>query len=248
MSTTQWSAARMMPVTEDRDHIQGPADVPPVTSLQVRRLRVSVLRCCLSDREGGSGPARRAASVRLSQLPDHDLAPARLNQLRRPREAAAAQGSFWQMHDVLYENQKRLRDEDLRTTPQQVGLDLDGVGPRTGVSTSTPPVSREDFMSGVRSGVNGTPTFYVNGARYDDSYDLDTLLGTLEEVLRSRRLDPRASTRAPRGPEARPENGYSRALADVAQLVEHFTRNEGVPGSNPGVGFSLLMRDRRPHR
>ena len=35
-------------------------------------------------------------------------------------------------------------------------------------------------MSGVRSGVNGTPTFYVDGARYDDSYDLDTLLGTLE--------------------------------------------------------------------
>ena len=35
-------------------------------------------------------------------------------------------------------------------------------------------------MSGVRSGVNGTPTFYINGARYDDSYDLDTLLGALE--------------------------------------------------------------------
>jgi predicted DsbA family dithiol-disulfide isomerase len=41
---------------------------------------------------------------------------------------------------------------------------------------------REDFMSGVRSGVNGTPTFFVNGARHDDSYDVDTLLAALEEA------------------------------------------------------------------
>jgi len=46
---------------------------------------------------------------------------------------------------------------------------------------------REDFMSGVRSGVNGTPTFYVNGTRHDDSYDLDTLLGALEETADARR-------------------------------------------------------------
>ena len=41
-------------------------------------------------------------------------------------------------------------------------------------------------MSGVRSGVNGTPTFYVNGARHDDSYDPDTLLATLERAASAR--------------------------------------------------------------
>jgi protein-disulfide isomerase len=41
---------------------------------------------------------------------------------------------------------------------------------------------REDFMSGVRSGVNGTPTFYIDGVRHDDSYDVDTLLAALERA------------------------------------------------------------------
>jgi protein-disulfide isomerase len=41
----------------------------------------------------------------------------------------------------------------------------------------------EDFMSSVRSGVNGTPTFYIDGVRYDDSYDLDTLLSALEQAV-----------------------------------------------------------------
>ena len=48
----------------------------------------------------------------------------------------------------------------------------------------------EDFMSGVRSGVNGTPTFFINGARHDDSYELDTLLAALERAAPER--DPQA--------------------------------------------------------
>ena len=43
---------------------------------------------------------------------------------------------------------------------------------------------REDFLSGVRSGVNGTPTFYINGTRYNDSWDLETLLGTLRSTIK----------------------------------------------------------------
>ena len=53
---------------------------------------------------------------------------------------------------------------------------------RSWPSTSTPTRVREDFMSGVRSGVNGTPTFYINGVRHDDSYDVDTLLGALQRA------------------------------------------------------------------
>jgi protein-disulfide isomerase len=45
----------------------------------------------------------------------------------------------------------------------------------------------DDFMSGVRSGVNGTPTFYINGARHDDSYEIETLLAALERAAASER-------------------------------------------------------------
>ena len=64
-------------------------------------------------------------------------------------------------------------------TREQLGLDLDVFDRELAEHVHAARV-QEDFMSGVRSGVNGTPTFYVNGARHDDSYDLDTLLGALE--------------------------------------------------------------------
>src|SRR5207245_5238263 len=92
---------------------------------------------------------------------------------------AAAQGRFWQMHDLLYENQRRLRDKDLRAYAEQLGLDVELFDKELAEHVHTERV-QEDFMSGVRSGVNGTPTFYINGTRHDDSYDLDTLLGALE--------------------------------------------------------------------
>src|SRR5204863_840476 len=96
-------------------------------------------------------------------------------------EAAAAQGRFWEMHDLLYENQKRLRDEDLRAYAEKLELDVD-LFDRELVEHVHAARVHEDFMSGVRSGVNGTPTFYIDGVRYDDSYDLETLLAALERV------------------------------------------------------------------
>src|SRR5438128_10485237 len=88
------------------------------------------------------------------------------------------------MHDLLYENQKRLRDEDLRGYAEKLELDLDSFD-RELVEHVHAARVREDFMSGVRSGVNGTPTFYIDGVRYDDSYDLETLLASLVRVTAS---------------------------------------------------------------
>jgi protein-disulfide isomerase len=96
-------------------------------------------------------------------------------------EAADAQGKFWGMHDTLYENQRRLRDEDLRAYATQLELDLDRFDKELAEHVHAARI-HEDFMSGVRSGVNGTPTFYVNGVRHDDSYDADTLLEALERA------------------------------------------------------------------
>jgi protein-disulfide isomerase len=102
-------------------------------------------------------------------------------QAAETAESAAAQGQFWQMHDLLYENQKRLRDPDLRGYAETLGLDVERFDKDLAEHVHAVRV-REDFMSGVRSGVNGTPTFYINGARHDDSYDLATMLAALERA------------------------------------------------------------------
>ena len=102
-------------------------------------------------------------------------------QAAEAAEAAAAQGRFWEMHDLLYENQQRLRDEDLRGYAEQLGLDVERFDKELTEHVHAARV-HEDFMSGVRSGVNGTPTFYINGVRHDDSYEPETLLAALERA------------------------------------------------------------------
>ena len=166
-----------MPVTEDRDHIQGPADAP-VTLLEYGDYECPYCGAAypiVKEVQARIGERLRFVFRNFPITTSHPHA----KRAAEAAEAAAAQGSFWRMHDVLYENQKRLSDEDLRTYAQQVGLDLDVFDRELAEHVHAARV-QEDFMSGVRSGVNGTPTFYVNGARYDDSYDLDTLLGALE--------------------------------------------------------------------
>ena len=177
MSTNQWSTVLTMPVTEDRDHIQGPADAP-VTLLEYGDYECPYCGAAypiVKEVQARIGERLRFVFRNFPITTSHPHA----ERAAEAAEAAAAQGSFWRMHDVLYENQKRLGDEDLRTYAQQVGLDLDVFDRELAEHVHAARV-QEDFMSGVRSGVNGTPTFYVNGARYDDSYDLDTLLGALE--------------------------------------------------------------------
>jgi formate-nitrite transporter family protein len=93
--------------------------------------------------------------------------------------AAAAQGKFWEMHDALFENQEALEDADLIRYAQALGLDAERVE-RELVSGAHEERVREQFRSGVRSGVNGTPTFFINGIRYDGPWDPDTLLEALE--------------------------------------------------------------------
>ncbi len=81
-------------------------------------------------------------------------------------EAAALQDKFWQMHDILYERQRALRPTDLQRYATEVGLDFDAI--EQAYTRGEPQKAvREDFDSGVRSGVSGTPTFFVNGQRLE---------------------------------------------------------------------------------
>ncbi len=96
-------------------------------------------------------------------------------------EAAAAQGKFWEMHDYLFEHQRALDDRHLVEAAAQLRLDVARFQEELEAHTHAAR-AREDFLSGVRSDVNGTPTFFINGVRHDDSYELETLLAALRST------------------------------------------------------------------
>ncbi|WP_343523647.1 thioredoxin domain-containing protein [Pedobacter sp.] len=81
-------------------------------------------------------------------------------------EAAALQGKFWEMHDALYENQYRLNAELFDELAETIGLDLEQFQ-KDSASEAIKTRIEDHFDSGIRSGVNGTPSFYVNGTKFD---------------------------------------------------------------------------------
>jgi protein-disulfide isomerase len=99
-------------------------------------------------------------------------------------EAAAGQEKFWEMHDSLFEHQQALDDAHLVHYAVALQLDKDRFVREMTAHVYANRV-REDFLSGVRSGVNGTPTFFINGVRHDDSYELETLLAAIEAAMPS---------------------------------------------------------------
>ena len=89
-------------------------------------------------------------------------------------EAAAAQGAFWEMHDLLLEHQGELRPGDLTGYAKRLGLDIerftDDLNKHSGAARIAEDVDTADL-----SGVSGTPTFFVNGRRHAGAYDIETL-------------------------------------------------------------------------
>ena len=178
MSTTEWEAVLTVPVTEDRDHMRGPADAA------VTLVEYGDYECPYC---GAAYPIVKEVQARMGErlrfvfrnFPIPTSHP-HAEQAAEAAEAAANQGRFWEMHDLLYENQQRLRDQDLAYA-ETLGLAVERFDKELAEHIHAARV-QEDFMSGVRSGMNGTPTFYINGARHDASYELDTLLAALERA------------------------------------------------------------------
>lgn len=98
-------------------------------------------------------------------------------------EAAGAQGKFWPMHNLLFENQEALEYEDLIRYADSLGLDVQRFEADLTMHTHLDKVKR-DFQSGVRSGVNGTPTFYIDGVRFDGNWAPDMLIAALRNAIR----------------------------------------------------------------
>jgi protein-disulfide isomerase len=97
-------------------------------------------------------------------------------------EAAGRQGRFWEMHDMLFTHQRQLNPGDLVSYAAALRLDLAEFARDVNTHAFAPRV-REDFLSGIRSGVNGTPTFFVNGVRHNGGWDLESLLEAVQAAV-----------------------------------------------------------------
>jgi protein-disulfide isomerase len=88
---------------------------------------------------------------------------------------------FWEMHDRIYENQENLNLPFLLELGGSLGLPVDKLNDAI-VNKKYEAKIQNDFMGGVRSGVNGTPTFYINDIRYSGAFDLESLVGAIESL------------------------------------------------------------------
>jgi protein-disulfide isomerase len=173
--------ATLKPPVSDLDHCQGDA-AAPITLVEYGdyecphcgRAYPIVKRV---QRELGTTVRFVFRNFPLAEMHPRATAAARM------AEAAAQQGQFWPMHDLLYEHQDRLDELDLIAYAKRLRLglgelqkSLDGADVRDRVQA--------DFASGVRSGVNGTPTFFVNGERFDGDWsDAHTFARALRDFV-----------------------------------------------------------------
>ena len=173
-----------VPVSEDRDHIRGPR-IAPVTLLEYGDYECQYCGQAyyvLKELEQRAGNLMKFVFRNFPLTTVHPHA----ERAAEAAEAAGAQGKFWEMHDLLYENQQALEDEDLMKYAAWADLDINRFvrDMREGRYLNR---IREDFLSGTRSGVNGTPTFFINGFRHDGSWDLVSLMTAIEGAAGGRR-------------------------------------------------------------
>ncbi|HMJ58357.1 MAG TPA: thioredoxin domain-containing protein [Gemmatimonadales bacterium] len=168
--------ARLTPPVTARDHAQGPPEAP------VTLVEYGDFEC---PHCGRAYPMVKAVQRSLGQnlrfvfrnfplAKSHEHA----EHAAEMAEAAGQQGKFWEMHDLLFEHQDALEDENLVAYAASLGIDAAGAAAALVEGTFSARV-REDFASGAKSGVNGTPTFFINGARYDGLMHPTALLEAL---------------------------------------------------------------------
>jgi protein-disulfide isomerase len=168
-----------VPVTP-LDHIKGPANAP------VTLVEYGDYECPFC---GAAHPIVQAVLKRFGKKLRFVFRHFPMSQIHPFAESAAqsaeyagAQGKFWEMHDGLYENQENLGVPLLFALTRALGLPEDGLREAL-LSEEYAPKVRSDFLGGVRSGVNGTPTFFINGQRHDGSWADDDLVDAIEASL-----------------------------------------------------------------
>jgi protein-disulfide isomerase len=179
MIITEWDAVLTLPVSPARDHIKGPEDAP------VSLVEYGDYECPYC---GAAHPVVKEILARMEgtlqfvyrHFPLTTVHP-NAEQAAEAAEAAGAQRRFWEMHEVLFGNQQHLDAPHLHAYAETLDLDVGRFGRELANHVHADRV-HEDFLSGVRSGVGGTPSFYINGVRYDGPHDLPALLNALQRA------------------------------------------------------------------
>lgn len=169
-----------MPADERRDHIRGPIDAP-VTVVEYGDFECphcGQAHFVLNELAEVVGDDMRLVFRHFPLTTVHPHA----EMAAEAAEAAEAQRRFWEMHDVLFANQHALDERHLANYAAALELDLNRFVSDLSKRRFQPRV-REDFLSGVRSGVNGTPTFFINDIRHDGGFDLNSLLGAIQKAM-----------------------------------------------------------------
>jgi protein-disulfide isomerase len=167
-------------VNRNRDHIQGP-DNAPVTLVEYGDYECTYCGQAylkIKQVQNYFGDSLRFVFRNFPLTQVHPNA----QKAAEAAEEAANQNKFWEMHDYLYEHQQALDDKHLEKYAKIVGLNLERFNEDVKNHIHISKI-REDFLSGVQSGVNGTPSFYINDIRYDNSWDFDTLTQILTSII-----------------------------------------------------------------
>ncbi len=172
------------PVDPERDHIRGPENAS-VTLVEYGDfecpycgLAEPVVRDLLKDDD---------LRYVWRHLPLSDVHP-RAQIAAEVAEAAAEQGAFWEMHDLLLANQDKLQPTDLMRYAQELGLDNERVRDEVKRHVAAARVA-QDVESADLSGVSGTPTFFINGQRHYGAYDVATLTAAIKTARTRAKID-----------------------------------------------------------
>jgi protein-disulfide isomerase len=172
--------SKLTPVVNNRDHIAGPEGAP------IELVEYGDYEC---PHCGRAYPIIKSLQKKLGDklkfvFRNFPLAEAHPDATHAAiaTEVAGAHGKFWEMHDIVFENQESLEDVYLVRYAAKIGLDMSAFK-----SDFDDPQFREkvesDFESGIRSGVNGTPSFYINGQKFNGDWEEKHFLAYLQSIL-----------------------------------------------------------------
>jgi protein-disulfide isomerase len=176
MSVPPIDLTRLLLPIHDEDHVHGPAsaDFTLVEYGDYECPDCGRLFHIIRDLQASLGERLRIVYRHYPLSGIHPQA----QEAAEAAEAAGVQDRFWQMHDLLFENQNALKRKDLISYAERLELDTERFRHELKREDFRDRV-REDFRLGVQNGVYGTPGLFLNGVRHDGAWDRDTLLKEL---------------------------------------------------------------------